>query len=419
MFNELLLLKKEKKSYFFSIILILFFPLSILLSSTFTNFSVVATCLIFLFLTFKEKDYYIFKDKFFILLLIFFIYILLNCFTSINFQNSFSRSVGFFRFIILPFALLFFIRKYNFRYAKLIFKFWTVIFIFISIDLIFEFFFGYNTFGYSNQFPGRLSSVLDDELKIGYYYFGFFLITLASISLIFKKNIYFTILSMIVFTIISLLIGERSNFLKLFTGLILFLCFWNEINFKIKLSVITLIIILISTVFTFNKDLNNRFKNQFAHYLLQNGLKNYYHISTYGAHYSAAIKIFKNYPIKGTGLKNFYFECIKNEYDDKKFLANNARCTTHPHQLHLEILSQLGLVGYLIFITLIFYFLYRSFLNYLKYKNSIHLSGFIFVFVSIFLPVPSGSFFTSFGATIFWINIGVTLAFEKVKQNQF
>ena len=184
MLNELLLLKKEKKGYFFSIILILFFPLSILLSSTFANFSVVATCLIFLFLTFKEKDYYIFKDKFFILLLIFFIYILLNCFTSINFQNSFSRSVGFFRFIILPFALLFFIRKYNFRYAKLIFKFWTVIFIFISIDLIFEFFFGYNTFGYANQFPGRLSSVLDDELKIGYYYFGFFLITLASISLI-------------------------------------------------------------------------------------------------------------------------------------------------------------------------------------------------------------------------------------------
>ena len=114
-----------------------------------------------------------------------------------------------------------------------------------------------------------------------------------------------------------------------------------------------------------------------------------------------------------------YFECIKNEYDDKKFLANNVRCVTHPHQLHLEILSQLGLVGYLIFITLIFYFLYRSFLNYLKYKNSIHLSGFIFVFVSIFLPVPSGSFFTSFGATIFWINIGLTLAFEKVKQNQF
>ena len=35
--------------------------------------------------------------------------------------------------------------------------------------------------------------------------------------------------------------------------------------------------------------------------------------------------------------------------------------------------------------------------------------------VTIFLPLPSGSFFTTYGAIIFWTNVGLVLAFEKKK----
>ena len=39
---------------------------------------------------------------------------------------------------------------------------------------------------------------------------------------------------------------------------------------------------------------------------------------------------------------------------DKEFAFNHARCSTHPHQLHLEILSHIGIFGYLIFISYLF-----------------------------------------------------------------
>ena len=81
----------------------------------------------------------------------------------------------------------------------------------------------------------------------------------------------------------------------------------------------------------------------------------------------------------------------------------------------LYILSQLGIIGYLIFLTFISYFLIRGFFNYQKYKNLLHLSALIFIFTTIFLPLPSGSFFTTYGAIIFWTNVGLVLAFEKKK----
>ena len=417
MINDLLLLKKEKKIYSFSLILILLLPYSVLLSSVFINFSIISLCLIFLFLNFKDKESFFLQDKFFILLLIFFIYILINSLLSVDFKVSFSRSIGFMRFVLFPFAIAYFIKKSNFRYAKLILQFWSLLFFFISVDLVFEFFLGNNIFGIGNNFPGRLSSILGSELKIGHYYYGFCLFSLSLIILMFKKKFLISVFAILIFTAISLIIGERANFIKFLFSVILFLFFWEHFKFKIKISILLIITLSIFSVINFNKDLSNRFNTQFTTYLFENGIERYYYDSQYGAHYTTALKIFKNYPLIGSGLKTFYNECSKNKYSDERFISNASRCTTHPHQLHLEILSQLGIMGYLIFLTLILYFLIRGIFNYQKYKNLLHLSGLIFIFTSIFLPLPSGSFFTTFGASIFWINVGVVLAFEKVEKS--
>jgi ABC-type Co2+ transport system permease subunit len=77
----------------------------------------------------------------------------------------------------------------------------------------------------------------------------------------------------------------------------------------------------------------------------------------------------------------------------------------------LEILSHIGIFGYLVFICLFFHLIYFGFQNYLRNKNPYLLASLIFILVSIFTPVPSGSFFTTFGATIFWLNFGLVLAF--------
>ena len=411
-------IKAESLNNFFSIILISLLPAFIVSSSILINVSVTIIGFLFLFDVIKNKKYEYFNNGIFVLLIIFFIYLIINLFFSINFHNSLPRSIGFLRFILLAFAISYYFNIKNSKYFNLILSIWMFIFIFISFDLMVEYFFGKNLFGMSNVFWGRLSGVMNEELKIGGFYLGFYFFFIASLIRLFPKKKLLTFFLITTVTLIAFLIGERANFLKVLIGFFIFLFFWD--TYKLKYKIITLIstFVLIFLAINNNTALKDRFFHQFASYIVENGVEHYYYNSQYGAHYGTSIKIFKNYPMTGIGLKNFMEECYKDamkKYDDKKFLFNKSRCSTHPHQLNFEILSHLGIIGYSMFLSFFLYFISRGILIYNKNKNIFHLGALIFIFVSIFLPLPSGSFFTTFGASIFWVNFGLVLAFERIK----
>ena len=411
MFNELNKLRKNNLNNFYSIIIISCFPLFFLFSSLLTNLFTVI--LIFLFLSeIKLKPKNIIKDKILLLLILFWFFILISLFTSIYFENSFSRSVGFLRFIFFSYALAYYFKLNNFKYFKIILLIWFFIFFITSIDLFIEYIFGQNLLGNTSYMPGRLSGFLGDELKIGNYYLGFYFLTLV-FSMQFFKNQFLSFSIIIFFSLIAILIGERSNSIKIILGLLIFLTFYEKIIIKYKIMFLGIIISCALILINFNADFKTRYKAQFYSPLKTEGIYNYIKEIPYGAHFSTAYKIFKQNPISGIGLKNFYFECGKDKYIDKEFVFNHARCSTHPHQLHLEILSHIGIFGYLIFIYLFFYLIYFGFKNYLKNKDPYLLASLVFIFVSIFTPVPSGSFFTTYGATIFWLNFGMVLAFSS------
>ena len=411
MFNELNKLKKNNLNNFYSIIIISCFPLFFLFSSLLTNLFTVI--LIFLFLSeIKLKPKNIIKDKIMLLLILFWFFILISLFTSIYFENSFSRSVGFLRFIFFSYALAYYFKLNNFRYFKIILLIWFFIFFITSTDLLIEYIFGHNLLGNSSYMPGRLSGFLGDELKIGNYYLGFYFLILV-FSIQFFKNQLLSFSIIIFFSLIAILIGERSNSIKIILGLFIFLTFYEKIITRYKIMFLGIIISCALILINFNTDFKNRYKAQFYNPLKTEGIYNYIKGIPYGAHFSTAYEIFKQNPISGIGLKNFYFECGKDKYIDKEFAWNHSRCSTHPHQLHLEILSHIGIFGYLVFIYLFFYSIYFGYKNYLKNKNPYLLASLVFIFVSIFTPVPSGSFFTTYGATIFWLNFGVLLAFSS------
>ena len=411
MFTELNKLRKNNLNNFYSIIIISCFPLFFLFSSLLTNLFTVI--LIFLFLSeIKLKPKNIIKDKIMLLLILFWFFILISLFTSIYFENSFSRSVGFLRFIFFSYALAYYFKLNNFKYFKIILLIWFFIFFITSTDLLIEYIFGHNLLGNSSYMPGRLSGFLGDELKIGNYYLGFYFLILV-FSIQFFKNQLLSFSIIIFFSLIAILIGERSNSIKIILGLFIFLTFYEKIITRYKIMFLGIIISCALILINFNTDFKNRYKAQFYNPLKTEGIYNYIKGIPYGAHFSTAYEIFKQNPISGIGLKNFYFECGKDKYIDKEFAWNHSRCSTHPHQLHLEILSHIGIFGYLVFIYLFFYSIYFGYKNYLKNKNPYLLASLVFIFVSIFTPVPSGSFFTTYGATIFWLNFGVLLAFSS------
>jgi len=410
MFKEI---TKEDFSFKFLYLLLCMLPLALVTSSSILNINVVLIMLFFIYIIIKNNNLKILIDNFFILICFFFFYLILNLKSSFDIDNSLSRTIGFIRFIFLPFAISYFLSFKNFKYLKLILIPWLAIFILVSIDLLYEYFFSQNLLGYSNQFPGRLSGFLNDELKIGGYYFGFILISISTIFYFYSKKtgIFFTIL----FFLISIMIGERANLIRIFLSLNLFFLFLDFFSKKIKSF--TLIIIILVTFFIINidKNLSNRFNNQFVGYIFNNSLSNYYQASQYGAHYNSAIQIIKDYTYFGIGFKNFPKVCQNKKYIDEKFIFHDVRCSTHPHQIHLDILLSVGLVGYLLLILIFIYLIIRNIRSFKKNKNIFTLSGICFVLATFLLPIPSGSFFTSYGATIFWFNIGIMLSFENYR----
>jgi O-antigen ligase len=95
---------------------------------------------------------------------------------------------------------------------------------------------------------------------------------------------------------------------------------------------------------------------------------------------------------------------------DKNYKYTENRCSTHPHQIYLELLSELGIIGTLLIVFFIIFISAKSFLIYFKNYNLLILAPTLYI-ISIFMPlIPSGSFFTSFGATLFWLNIGIILS---------
>ena len=85
-------------------------------------------------------------------------------------------------------------------------------------------------------------------------------------------------------------------------------------------------------------------------------------------------------------------------------LGHKIAVTTHPHQIHFEFLSEIGIIGYILLMSFLFYTIFNGFLIYRTKNDIAALSATLFIIATILPILPSGSFFTTYGATIFWIN---------------
>ena len=185
------------------------------------------------------------------------------------------------------------------------------------------------------------------------------------------------------------------------------LFFFDKKFIKYKIIFGVSAVILMITFLTLSPKLNIRFKGQIINNLEKKGIIESAKETQHGAHYYTAIEIFKKNIFFGIGSKNFRIECAKKDYYNPNFLRSEERCSTHPHQIYLEFLSEHGIVGTLIILYVIFYILIGNIKVFLVKRNYIHLASIAFI-LSTFLPIiPSGSFFVSFDATIFWLNFAI------------
>jgi O-antigen ligase len=394
-------------------VLLSLLPIFFILGNLLINLNLILFFFIFLYDFFINKEKKFLKDASFWLLLFLFLSLVINIFFSIDQMHSLPRTIKVILIITFATQVKKCISKYPAEFEKIILKSWAIIFFIVLLDAIFEIIFGFNTFGNTTGLKGRISGVFGDEWVLGAFIFSFGLFFFCYVSKFTKKSKISNIALLIILILISFLIGERANFIKFFISIILL----NILIFDFKIKEIFFSLIAVFSIFfliiNFSSNYSKRYFKEINQLYEINTIESYFKNSTYGAQYNAAFKIFLEKPIFGVGLKNYRIESANKKYENKDFILTSGRVTSHPHQIHLELLSETGIFGYICFFVFILFSLYFSIKNYILHKNIFQLSGIIFIIISLSPLIPSGSFFSTFSSGLFWVNYSIMMGYIK------
>ena len=392
-------------------------PISLIFGNAAININILLIDIFFIIFCFNNKNWSWIKSKTFLLLLTIYFFLITNSLYSFYFliennPEGLKRSLLFIKFILLVFAFSNLLE--NVFVKNTIIKNWLIISLIVIFDIIYEKYFGRNLFGFKSPTEHRIISFFKDEMVVGGYIlcFGFTSVTFFLNKNDNKKEMLFFLLILLLIPIAIFITGERSNFIKaslLFLTLVFFL---KKNNFLLNHKyLISIFFIIISSFIFFNENLKLRYSLLFDRIKIVENNDNFFdkfQNFRYFAHFDTSLKIFKNYPITGVGNKNFRKECAKEIYFDEKIIFSVQRCSTHPHQIHFEILSEQGLIGYVLIIYFIITFLIKNTKVFVKSKNLNHLNNILYL-VLFFLPIlPGSGIFGTFNGTLFWIIFSLT-----------
>ena len=412
------------KKYDFNFFGLLFFslPLSIILGPSISLINIFLFILIYFFKYFS-KDHFkiILKDKTIVLLFLLNIYLVFNTIISIEPSNGIYRNIGFVRFILFFIAInyLFYLKKYDLS----LFKVWAIIFFVFVFDVYFERFNGSNILGFGSldqAYGPRVISFFKDEPIAGAYLIGLLFIIAGYIFLNFKNRdkIYkiFSLIILLIFIISVLVTGERSNTIKAFSGFLFFMFFLDYFKLRYKIIIIfSFFAIFLITIVNSNY-MKSRYVSQIYDLFSTKEIKSEHDLSKikYFKLYSSGLTVFKNYPLFGVGNKNYRIETCNN----KNAVKFDYFCSTHPHQIYIEFLSEHGLIGSIILLSILFSLIFRILRKIIETKNYIQIGAMIYILTNFIPMIPSGAFFSDFNITFYMINLSLMYAVSN-KTNIF
>lgn len=410
----------------------LFIPLFFLPLTYIIGIAVVEVFLFFylLFLFLNDNNKKLLDQKIIIILFLFSFYIGVNAFLQIPSTLKYS-SIFHFRYVLFSIAVFFFFEKYSHikLNKNLILSVFSIIIIFLLFDSFFQFFVGENIFG-QKLFDQRVSSFFGDDLILGSYLvrllpiiFWYLFYLKIDVNL---NKIYFTTFFSIYFIAIYLS-GERTAFV-LFLGLILLsLIFISELRHLLLRSTLILsIFIILLAIFNFGKtDITHRMFNKTYKQVIKQSIiqenkiekKNNF-VSTFKSvrvfsnvhqgHYVLAKNLFIENPVFGVGPKGFRQFCR-----DVKYNPEEGICSTHPHNILAQTLSELGLIGILFYLIFVIFLIKYSLIARTKKINNLNSSSFLIIsiglIIHLFPLLPSGNFFNNWISSFIYFKIGLLL----------
>ena len=419
--------------------LVLSIPIFLITGPFLSDLALSLSSLIFLIFTIRKKKFEIFKDKYFIIFIIFYLLILISVFLSKYSNEILIKNIFYFRFGIFILVIKYLIYTKN-NFIENISKVIVTLFVLLFIDSSVQFIFGKNILGFSHP-PGRITSFFGDESVMGSY-ISRLLPLLIALLYIRKVKDYKIFLLIFMSLILVVLSGERTS-VALYLLFILLFFFVSHYNLKKKILSFSLLLFLgfsIILILVKNNEyvkfriidstlsqINFNYKNNEPYYkeieingkwfaLARNDtfLPLQYHL-----YYDASKQIFFDNFIFGSGPKTYRYVSSEEKYLIKKnhaaFEAKNLpedfhydgytnlkSSGTHPHNIYLQLFSETGVIGGL---YIFFIFLYAAILMFLKitYIKKILL---ISLFINLFPFITSGNFFNNWLSIIYFLPLG-------------
>ena len=422
-------------------------PVLILTGPFLSDFAVSLLSLFFIYLIIKEDAHKYLNNKLIIIFLFFNLYLIFTSLISENILLSLESSIFYVRFIFFSLAIMFLIKKFNY-FLSYFSNIFIATYVFVIIDGYFQYFFGFDIFLLKKPAADRISGVFGDEMILGGYVARFFPFAIAlflyNFNLNKKINKLFFISLFILSFVIVFLSGERTSFGLLIISQIIFLILLKEIKIQNVILISFIFFISLLTLIAIDKNIKERMINYTIKHMtivrtindenvscwindskdlgLDTSNENCYRqiiffSRNHHAHYLTAFKMFVDKPIFGHGTKMFRHKCNNVKYfASEKRSGYNLGCSTHPHNVYLQLLAETGLLGFIfpfsIFTILSFIFI-REFVRKFIYKNN-QMTGFeiglyLAFFISLFPIIPSGNIFNNYMSVIFYLPLGFFL----------
>jgi len=385
------------------------FPISIVTGPFIPNLIVTLTSFVSLFLIIYNKESKYFNNLFFKFFIIFSIYLIITSALNEKFHLNNISVYTYLRYSIFSIAIWHTLEN-NINFFRNFTKFVLFTVLLLFIDSIFQYFNGTNLLGIQKSSYGKISSFFGRDVKLGAYLARIYIFAFMFIYLFLDKkllNILYLNIFNLLFATIILLTGERTAFL-LFILNFLLINFITKENFLNK-TITILVVALVSLIVIINlKEVKARFIDHTFTQITESNMNNsdYNFFSTeHEKHYKISYKMFKDSKFFGQGPNSFRNLCSQEKF---RLSVNGDGCSTHPHNIYVQILGETGLIGFL-FLLFAFFYIYSKLISDLlkirKINKNFEKKIFFYVPIAVYLfPfMPTGNFFNS------WVNIMVYL----------
>lgn len=389
--------------------LVILLPLSMMVAPAGVEVPCAVVGLLFLYRSFREKDWAWTRTTWVRLLGIFWVYMMVRGLFAEHPDDALSRAASFVRYPVFVAALAFWVLRDATTQRRLLYVL-TGATLFYIADALFQHYMGFDLFGY-DKVPYGSGELLRLTGPFGETRVGIITTWLVFPALLYVASLpqkrykwFGASLFLAAYLLAVFVSGERMALLLGLMGVVLALLFVKVARIPV-LAAGVIAVLTIGCLLQVYPNLRDRQIGQSSSEIT------HYSDSAYGQLVISALNITKQNPLFGVGNKHFRSACPDAKYGPTDKDALWLRCSLHPHNIYAELLAETGLIGFGLFMAVVVIWFCRFLAHYRLTLADPVLAGItIGVIIKLWPLAATSSFVIGWSAVPMWLFIGWMLA---------